>query len=179
VAVILSAQCTDKRVNMVTPALFRRYKTAADFAAAEPAELEGLIRSTGFYRSKAKSIRETAAALVRDFGGRVPDTMEELLTLRGVARKTANVVLSTAYGKSEGIVVDTHMKRVAFRLGLTRQSDPVKVERDLMACVAKPDWNFFGIAMVWHGRRLCPARKPLCGECPLSSFCPKRGVPGA
>lgn len=176
VAVILSAQCTDKRVNLVTPALFKRYKTAADFAAADPAELEGLIRSTGFFRSKAKSIREMAAAVVRDFGGRVPDTMADLLTLRGVARKTANVILSTAYGKSEGIVVDTHMKRVAYRLGLTRQTDPVKVERDLMACVARPDWNFFGIAMVWHGRRLCPARKPRCGECPLARFCPQRGV---
>lgn len=176
VAVILSAQCTDKRVNMVTPALFRRYKTAADFAAADPAELEGLIRSTGFYRSKARSIREAAAAIARDFGGKVPDTMADLLTLRGVARKTANVVLSTAFGKSEGIVVDTHMKRVAARLGLTRAADPVKVERDLMACVPRGDWNFFGIAMVWHGRRLCPARAPKCAECPLASFCPKRGV---
>lgn len=176
VAVILSAQCTDKRVNLVTPALFKRYKTAADFAVADPVELEGLIRSTGFYRSKARSIREMAAAVVRDFGGLVPATMAELLTLRGVARKTANVILSTAYGKSEGIVVDTHMKRVAFRLGLTRNTDPVKVERDLMACVARPDWNFFGIAMVWHGRRLCPARKPRCGQCPLSACCPKRGV---
>lgn len=176
VAVILSAQCTDKRVNLVTPALFRRYRTAAEFAAAKPEELEGLIRSTGFYRSKAKSIREMAAAVVRDFGGKVPDTMEELLTLRGVARKTANVILSTAFGKSEGIVVDTHMKRVARRLGLTRQTDPVKVERDLMAAVPRKDWNFFGIAMVWHGRRLCPARAPKCGECPMSPHCPKRGV---
>lgn len=176
VAVILSAQCTDKRVNLVTPALFKRYKTAAAFAAADPAELEGLVRSTGFYRSKGRSIREMAAAVVRDFGGKVPATMAELLTLRGVARKTANVILSTAYGKSEGIVVDTHMKRVAFRLGLTRNTDPVKVERDLMACVARPDWNYFGIAMVWHGRRLCPARKPKCGQCPMAVFCPKREV---
>lgn len=176
VAVILSAQCTDKRVNMVTPALFKRYRTAADFAAAEPAELEALIRSTGFYRSKARSIREMAAAVAGEHGGKVPQTMEELLTLRGVARKTANVILGTAYGKSEGIVVDTHMKRVSFRLGLTRQTDPVKVERDLMACVPRKDWIYFGHAMVWHGRRLCGALKPQCAACPMASYCPKRGV---
>lgn len=176
VAVILSAQCTDKRVNMVTPALFRRYKTAADFAAADPAELEGLIRSTGFFRSKARSIREMAAAVVRDFGGKVPDTMEQLLTLRGVARKTANVILNVAFGKSEGIVVDTHMKRVAFRLGLTRSANPVQVERDLMACVDPGDWSYFGIGAIWHGRRVCFARKPACPSCALASFCPKRGV---
>ncbi|MBI5595681.1 MAG: endonuclease III [Elusimicrobia bacterium] len=176
VAVILSAQCTDKRVNLVTPALFKRYKTAAAFAAADPAELEALIRSTGFFRSKARSIREMAAVVARAHGGKVPDSMEKLLTLRGVARKTANVILGTAYGKSEGIVVDTHMKRVAFRLGLTRQTDPVKVERDLMACVPRADWIYFGHAMVWHGRRLCGALKPRCAECPMASFCPKRGV---
>ncbi|MBI3299425.1 MAG: endonuclease III [Elusimicrobia bacterium] len=176
VAVILSAQCTDKRVNMVTPALFKRYRTAADYAGADPAEIESLIRSTGFFRSKAKSIREMAAALVREHGGKVPDTMAALLTLRGVARKTANVILGTAYGKSEGIVVDTHMKRVAYRLGLTRRTDPVRVERDLMACVAREDWDFFGIAMVWHGRRLCGALKPKCSECPMAAFCPRRGV---
>jgi endonuclease-3 len=176
VAVILSAQCTDKRVNMVTPALFRRYKTAADFAAADPVELEGLIRSTGFFRSKARSIREMAAAVVRDFGGKVPQTMAELLTLRGVARKTANVILNVAYGKSEGVVVDTHMKRVAFRLGLTRSGNPVQVERDLMACLDPADWNYFGIGAIWHGRRVCFARKPACGTCTLASFCPKRGV---
>lgn len=176
VAVILSAQCTDKRVNMVTPALFKRFKSAADFAAADPAELEGLIRSTGFFRSKAKSIREMAAAVVRDFGGRVPDTMAELLTLRGVARKTANVILNVAYGKSEGVVVDTHMKRVAFRLGLTRKTDPVQVERDLMACLPPSEWTYFGIGAIWHGRRVCFARKPACASCTLASFCPKRGV---
>ncbi len=176
VAVILSAQCTDRRVNLVTPALFRRYGTAAAFAAADPGELEGLIRSTGFFRSKARSIREMAAAVVREHGGKVPDTMAALLTLRGVARKTANVILGTAYGKSEGIVVDTHMKRVTFRLGLTRRTDPVHVERDLMSCVPRADWIYFGHAMVWHGRRLCHARSPKCGECPLSPFCPKRGL---
>ncbi|TPW21294.1 MAG: DNA-(apurinic or apyrimidinic site) lyase [Elusimicrobia bacterium] len=176
VAVILSAQCTDKRVNLVTPALFKRYKTAADFAAADPAELEALIRSTGFFRSKARSIREMAATVVRDFGGRVPDTMNELLTLRGVARKTANVILNVAYGKSEGVVVDTHMKRVAFRLGLTRRSDPVQVERDLMSCLPREDWHYFGIGAIWHGRRVCSARKPACSRCTLVAFCPKRGV---
>ncbi|MDE2291030.1 MAG: endonuclease III [Elusimicrobia bacterium] len=176
VAVILSAQCTDKRVNLVTPALFKRYRTAAAYAAAEPAELEALIRSTGFFRSKAKSIREMARAVAEAHGGKVPDTMEALLTLRGVARKTANVILGTAYGKAEGVVVDTHMKRVAYRLGLTRQTDPVKVERDLMACVPRKDWIYFGHAMVWHGRRLCGALKPQCPSCPLRPFCPQRGL---
>ncbi len=176
VATILSAQCTDKRVNLVTQALFARYKTSEDFAGADPRELESLIRSTGFFRSKAKSIREMAKTVVSTFGGQIPQTMEELLTLRGVARKTANVVLGTAFGKSEGIVVDTHMKRLAFRLGLSRQENPVKVERDLMGCVEPKEWIYFGHAMVWHGRRLCAALKPDCGNCPMRSFCPKRGV---
>jgi endonuclease-3 len=176
VATILSAQCTDKRVNLVTPALFKRYKTAADFAAADLGELETLIRSTGFYKSKALSIKTMARALVEEFGGQVPRTMEQLLTLRGVARKTANVVLGTAYGLSEGIVVDTHMKRVAWRLGLTREEDPVKVESDLMDCVPRKDWIYFGHAMVWHGRRLCHARTPACPDCPMRGFCPKRSI---
>ena len=176
VATILSAQCTDKRVNLVTPALFKRYRSAGDYARAEPAELEALIRSTGFFRAKALSIREMAKRVVSDFGGKLPRTMDELLTLRGVARKTANVVLGTAFGKSEGIVVDTHMKRVAYRLGLTDETDPVKVERDLMDCVPRAAWIFFGHAMVWHGRRACFARNPACPSCPLRSFCPKRGV---
>lgn len=176
VAVILSAQCTDKRVNEVTKRLFARCASAEDYATIETGELEGIIRSTGFFRSKAKSIQEAARTLIRDFKGQVPDTMEALLTLRGVARKTANVILGTAFGKAEGIVVDTHMKRVAFRLGLTREEDPVKVERDLMKVVARKDWIFFGHAMVWHGRRLCHARSPNCPQCPMRSFCPKRGV---
>jgi endonuclease-3 len=176
VATILSAQCTDKRVNVVTRALFRRYRTAADYAAAVPGELEGLIRSAGFYRAKAKSIREAARVIAAEFGGKVPDTMEDLLKLRGVARKTANVVLGTAFGKAEGIVVDTHMKRVAYRLGLTDETDPVKIERDLVACVPRKDWIFFGHAMIWHGRRVCFARNPACPACALRSFCPKRGV---
>jgi endonuclease-3 len=176
VATILSAQCTDKRVNVVTKTLFRRYRTAQDYARAEPAELEGLIRSTGFFRSKAKSIRETAKVLVAKHGGKVPDTMEELLELRGVARKTANVILGTAYGQASGIVVDTHMKRLAFRMGLTDEADPVAVEKDLMALIPKKDWIFFSQGMVWHGRRVCFARNPDCPGCALNAICPKRGV---
>lgn len=176
VAVILSAQCTDKRVNEVTKRLFARCATPEDYATIETPELEGIIRSAGFFRTKARAIQETARVLVREHKGQVPDTMEALLALRGVARKTANVILGTAYGKSEGIVVDTHMKRVAYRLGLTRETDPVKVERDLMAVVPRKDWVFFGHAMVWHGRRLCHARGPKCPECPMRSYCPKRGV---
>ncbi len=175
VATILSAQCTDKRVNVITKALFKRYRTARDYAGADAAELEGLIRSAGFFRAKAKSIQEMARTLVSDFGGQVPREMDQLLRLRGVARKTANVVLGTAYGKAEGIVVDTHMKRVAGRLGLTDQEDPVKVERDLMAAVPRKDWIFFGHAMVWHGRRLCKAAAPDCPVCPLNADCPKHG----
>lgn len=176
VAVILSAQCTDKRVNIVTKALFRRYRSAKDYAEADPSELQALIRSTGFFRSKALSIREMARALVAEHGGRVPRTMEELLKLRGVARKTANVILGVAFGVNEGVVVDTHMKRVAYRLGLTGEKAPVKIERDLMACVPSKDWGFFGHAMIWHGRRRCYARGPDCPGCLLNKICPKRGV---
>jgi endonuclease-3 len=176
VATILSAQCTDKRVNVVTQVLFKRCRTAEDYAKIPAGELETIIRSTGFYRSKAKSIRELAKAVLADFGGKMPRTMRELLTLRGVARKTANVILGTAFGLSEGIVVDTHMKRVAYRLGLTIQKDPVKVERDLMKSVDPKDWIFFGHGMVWHGRRACYARSPECSACPLARFCPKKGV---
>lgn len=176
VATILSAQCTDKRVNMVTPALFAKYKTAKDFAQADPVALEAMIKSTGFYRAKALSIREMAKAVVVDFGGEVPRDMDSLLTLRGVARKTANVVLGTAFGIACGVVVDTHMKRVSYRLGLTDETDPVKIERDLMELVPKKDWIFFGHAMIWHGRRVCFARTPNCPGCPLRSFCPQRGV---
>lgn len=176
VATILSAQCTDKRVNTVTKTLFARCKTVKDYAEIDLAELEGLVRSTGFFRSKAKSIQELARALRDRFDGKMPKTMTELLTLRGVARKTGNVILGSAFNLSEGIVVDTHMKRVAYRLGLTVQKDPVKVERDLTACVAKDDWIFFGHGMVWHGRRVCFARKPACGSCLLAKGCLKKGV---
>jgi endonuclease-3 len=176
VATILSAQCTDVRVNKVTKALFERYKTADDYAAARPEELEGLIRSCGFYRMKAKSIIETGKILRDRFGGRVPDAMDDLLTLRGVARKTANVILGNAYGKAEGVVVDTHMKRLAYRMSLTDEADPVKVERDLMACVPRKDWIFFSHAMILHGRRVCKALSPACGACSLRPACPQRGL---
>jgi endonuclease-3 len=176
VATILSAQCTDKRVNKITPVLFKKYRDARAYVEADPGELEGIIHSAGFYRAKARSIQEMAGAVVKNFGGRIPGRMEDLLTLRGVARKTANVVLGTAYGKAEGVVVDTHMKRVAYRLSLTDEEDPVKVERDLMACLPKRHWIFFGHAMVWHGRRICHARLPGCPDCPMRAFCFKRGI---
>jgi endonuclease III len=176
IAVILSAQCTDVRVNKTTKALFKRYKSAADFAAAAPAELEGLVRSCGFYRMKAKSIMETARLILEKFGGKVPDTMEGLLSLRGVARKTANVVLGEIYGKPEGVVVDTHMKRLCYRFGLTDEEDPVKVERDLEKVVPKKDWVFWSHAVIWHGRRVCKAQNPACDACLLRPNCPQRGV---
>jgi len=176
VATILSAQCTDRRVNLVTKTLFLKYRTAQDYAGATISELEGLIRSAGFFRAKAKSIQETAKVIAAKHGGKVPDRMEDLLEFRGVARKTANVILGTAFGQASGIVVDTHMKRVAFRLGLTDRTEPEKVERDLMKLVPKKDWIFFSQGMVWHGRRVCFARKPDCPICALRAVCPKRGV---
>ena len=176
VATILSAQCTDKRVNLVTRELFRRYRTAADYAAAPAAVLERRIRSAGFYRMKARAIRESARALVERHQGQVPDTMEELLALRGVARKTANVILGTAFGKAEGIVVDTHVRRLAGRMGLSTAHDPVRVERDLLACLPRSRWNSFSHGMVWHGRRVCKALSPNCLGCGIRSDCPRRGV---
>ena len=176
IATILSAQCTDVRVNKTTKALFKRYKNAADYAAADPLELEGIIRSCGFYRMKAKSIVETSRLILERFDGKVPDAMEDLLTLRGVARKTANVVLGEAYGKPSGVVVDTHMKRLSRRFGLTEEEDPVKVERDLVACVPKKDWVFWSHAVIWHGRRVCKALNPACDACTLRQDCPQRGV---
>jgi endonuclease-3 len=161
---------------MVTPVLFEKYPDAAALAAAETADLEAIIRSTGFFRAKAKSIQETARALVTKFGGRVPDEMDALLTLRGVARKTANVVLGTAYGKAEGVVVDTHIKRLSYRLGLTDNTDPLKIERDLMAILPREQWVFFGHALIWHGRRVCKALAPECPNCLMNTFCPRRGV---
>jgi len=176
VATILSAQCTDVRVNQVTDRLFAKYRAAADYAASAQDELEAEIHATGFFRQKAWSIRRTAAILGDTFAGHVPRTMEELLKLPGVARKTANVVLGTAYGIPSGITVDTHVKRLAYRMGLTDEQDPVKVERDLMALIPKREWIWFGHAMIWHGRRVCTARKPACGACPLLDICPRRGV---
>ncbi|MCZ6690009.1 MAG: endonuclease III [Planctomycetota bacterium] len=176
VATILSAQCTDARVNQVTPALFRRYRSARAFAGADASELEDAIRSTGFYRNKAKSIRGACDRLVTEFGGKVPRTMEELLTLPGVARKTANVVLGVAYGIPSGIVVDTHCKRVAYRLGLTRQTDPVKVEQNLLRLVPEDLWIDISHQIIFHGRRICQARKPSCSACPLLELCPQRGL---
>jgi endonuclease-3 len=176
VATILSAQCTDVRVNKVTESLFKKYRSAADYSKASPSEFESEIRSTGFFRNKAKSVLGTAKELVARYGGSVPKSMDELIELPGVARKTANVVLGTAYKIAAGIVVDTHVKRVAFRLGLTDETDPEKIEADLTAAVPKKDWIFFGHSMIWHGRRVCFAAKPDCPGCPMRSFCPKRGV---
>ncbi len=171
-ATILSAQSTDKRVNMVTPALFARYPTPADLARADQADVEELVRSTGFFRSKARNIIGMARVVVDEFGGEIPRTLDEMVRLPGVARKTANVVLGTAYGIPSGVVVDTHVKRVANRLGLTSQTDPVKIERDLIAQVPRERWIDFGHQVIWHGRRICHARQPACGDCPLLPLCP-------
>jgi endonuclease-3 len=171
VATILSAQCTDERVNKVTPGLFQKYSTPQDFAALAPPVLEEEIRSTGFFRNKAKNIIGMAKKLVTDFGGQVPRTMEEMLTLPGVARKTANVVLGTAYGIPTGVVVDTHVFRIAGRLKLSSQQTPEKVEQDLMKLVPRERWISFGHQMIWFGRKICQARKPQCAECPLESIC--------
>lgn len=176
-ATILSAQCTDERVNMVTPALFTRCRTSADFESIPQPELEGIIRSTGFYRAKARSIRGCAAALMADHQGEVPRTMEELHRLPGVGRKTANVVLGNAFNLSEGIVVDTHVGRLSRRMGLTRQNDPVKVESALVKIVPQKDWTLFSHLMIWHGRKRCSARKPDCAHCEIRNLCPARGVP--
>jgi endonuclease-3 len=172
VAVILSAQCTDERVNKVTPALFARFPDAKSLAFAEREELETLIRSTGFYRNKAKNIQGACQKILKDFQGEVPKTMEELLTLPGVARKTANVVLAHAYAIIEGVTVDTHVKRLSNRLGLTTNNDPVKIERDLMALLPQPDWETFSISIIYHGRAVCKARNPACFSCQLASLCP-------
>ena len=172
IATILSAQCTDKRVNMVTPALFKKYKTAKDFANARPGELEKEIQSTGFYRSKAKSIRSACADIAAKHGGEVPQTMDELVALHGVGRKTANVVLGNAFGKNEGVVVDTHVTRLSRRLGLTRQTTPEKIELDLMKLIPRADWTNFSHWLIWHGRRRCFARKPDCAGCEIQRLCP-------
>jgi len=176
VATILSAQCTDVRVNQVTPALFAKYRTAADFAAAPPGELEAYIRSTGFFRSKARSIRRCCRSLVKKYDGHVPQTLAELVALDGVGRKTANCVLGNAYGKTEGIVVDTHVMRLSRRMGLTRQTTPEKIEQALMKIVPQREWIDFSHLLIWHGRRRCMARKPDCAHCEIHGRCPKIGV---
>jgi endonuclease III len=172
VATILSAQTTDVRVNAVTPALFAKYPTAADYAEADPAELEEDIRPTGFFRNKAKSLRGMARALVEEHGGEVPRTMDELVALPGVGRKTANVVLGNAFGIDEGVVVDTHVRRLSNRLGFSSEQDPEKIERDLMEIVPKEDWTVFSHLLILHGRSTCKSRKPACEDCTLNDLCP-------
>jgi len=172
VATILSAQCTDVRVNIVTPGLFAKYPTAEALAKAPQEAVEKIIQTTGFFRSKAKSIRESAGDIVEKHGGKVPATMEELVSLRGVGRKTANVVLGNAFGTNEGVVVDTHVGRLSLRLALTRQTDPVKVERELMELVPRDKWTMFSHWLIFHGRQICQARRPKCPDCALLALCP-------
>ena len=171
VATILSAQCTDKRVNEVTPGLFAKYPTPQDFASVRPEVLANDIRSTGFFNNKAKSITGAARKVVREFGGQVPRTIDEMLTIPGAARKTANVVLGTAYGFAAGVVVDTHVQRVSRRLDLTRQTDPAKIEQDLMKIIPQDRWILFSHQIIHHGRARCQARKPRCAECALDRLC--------
>ena len=171
VATILSAQCTDVRVNMTTPELFRKYPTPQAFAALKPEQLEPDIRSTGFFRNKSKSLVGAAKKLVADFGGQVPEEMDKLLSLPGVARKTANVVLGTWFGKAEGVVVDTHVYRISRRLELTTNTDVQKIEQDLMRVIPRDKWIIFSHQIIWHGRKLCIARRPKCAECPLENLC--------
>jgi endonuclease-3 len=175
VATILSAQCTDARVNLVTPALFARYPAAADYARAPLAELEAAVRSTGFFRNKARALQGLGAALVERHGGEVPRTMDELTRLPGVGRKTANVVLGNAFGRDEGIVVDTHVGRLSRRLGLSRSDDPVRVERDLMKLVPERHWTLWAHLLIAHGREVCRAARPQCGRCVLADLCPSAG----
>ncbi|NAZ76155.1 endonuclease III [Kineococcus sp. T13] len=175
VATILSAQCTDARVNTVTPALFARYPTAADLAAADRAELEALVKPTGFFRAKADSLLRMSARLVTDFGGEVPGRLADLVTLPGVGRKTANVVLGDAFGVP-GITVDTHVGRLSRRLGFTEHEDPVKVEADLARLIERSGWTMFNHRMIFHGRRTCHSRRPACGACPVSRLCPSYGI---
>jgi endonuclease-3 len=176
VATILSAQCTDTRVNIVTKDLFRKYPDARSFAASKQADLEKAIQSTGFFRNKAKNIRACCSELVESYGGELPQDLSAMVRLAGVGRKTANVVLGTAFGIPTGVVVDTHVGRLSKRMGLSRHSDPVKIERDLMELVPKREWIDFGHRMIAHGRRICTARKPKCEECPLGDVCPRIGV---
>jgi endonuclease-3 len=177
VATVLSAQCTDARVNMVTPALFRKYRTAADYSRAPAGELENDIRQTGFFNSKAKSLRRAGAAIAAEHGGRVPETMEDLVRLPGVGRKTANVILGNAFGKDEGFVVDTHVGRVSRRLGFTREAEPVRIEDELNRLVPKGRRTLAAHQLIFHGRQICVARRPRCEICPVNPLCPKVGVP--
>jgi len=177
VATILSAQCTDERVNKVTPALFARYPDAASLAAADITDIETLIRSTGFYHNKAKNIQGASRMIVEKYNGEVPKRMELLLELPGVARKTANVVLAHAYGINAGVTVDTHVTRLSRRLGLTEYSDAIRIERDLMPLLPSTDWEIFSISIIYHGRAICTARKPLCDNCDLADLCPSAGLP--
>ncbi|MFA7237735.1 MAG: endonuclease III [Phycisphaeraceae bacterium] len=176
VATILSAQCTDERVNKTTPALFGKYPDAATLAESEQEDVEKIVHSCGFYRAKAKNIRGAAQVIVEQFDGNVPQTMDQLLKLPGVARKTANCVLGNCFGKNEGVVVDTHVKRLAFRMGFTKHADPVKVERDLMTLIPRKNWTMLSHLLIYHGRQVCMARGPKCDECPLADLCPKNGV---
>jgi endonuclease-3 len=176
VATILSAQSTDERVNIVTKDLFKKYRTAADYARVPQEELERDIHSTGFYRNKARSLRAMAAALIERHGGKVPQTMDELTALAGVGRKTANVVLGNAFCQNIGVVVDTHVTRVSWRLGLTKQTDAVKIEQDLMPLVPQPDWTLFSHLLIFHGRSICEARNPRCEECPIRQHCPSAEI---
>lgn len=176
IATILSAQCTDERVNIVTATLFRKYRSPSEFAETLPEELAQDIKSINFFNNKAKNIQAAAGKIVQNFGGKVPETMEELLTLNGVARKTANVVLGNAFGIASGVVVDTHVRRLSNRLGLTVENAPEKIEKDLEKLVPKKDWVMFPHWLIYHGRQICQARKPKCGECVLEDICPKIGV---
>jgi endonuclease III len=176
VATILSAQCTDKRVNEVTPALFRRFPTPRDLAGASLAELEELVRTTGFYHNKARALLGLGQALVTEHGGKVPASMEELRRLPGVGRKTANVVLGNAFGQNVGVVVDTHVQRLSRRLGLTAETDPEKIERDLMDLVPQRDWTLWSNLLIAHGRKVCQARRPLCGSCVVADLCPSAEI---
>lgn len=176
IATILSAQCTDKRVNLVTAELFKKYRSAADYAQAPATELEQAIRTTGFFRNKTKSIRACCQALVAEHGGHVPRTMEALVMLGGVGRKTANVVLGNAFGINCGVVVDTHVARLSQRLGLSRHKEPAKIEKDLMELAPQEQWTLFSHWLIWHGRRRCYARRPDCAHCEINALCPRIGV---
>ena len=176
VATILSAQCTDKRVNMVTPTLFERYPSSRELAAASPLEVEGIIKPTGFFRAKTKSLIGMAQSLEDNFKGKVPDEMDQLVELPGVGRKTANVVLGNAFDKNEGVVVDTHVARLSKRLGFTKHDDPVKIEEDLMPLFPRDKWTMLSHLLIWHGRQICVARTPRCENCPLSEICPASRV---
>ena len=177
VATVLSAQCTDKRVNMVTPVLFARHPDAESLAQANIGDIEEIIKSTGFYRNKAKSITGLARGVMEQHAGRLPESMDALVVLPGIGRKTANVILGNAFGKNEGVVVDTHIGRLARRLGLTREDDPVKVETALSRLFPRKSWTMLAHLLIWHGRRVCDARKPKCGECVLVDICPSAVVP--